>query len=98
MHVVGEIDVPQLGPGFIEDVTETHLCRFQMRCESLVVAGRQGAKKMILPWTVRRWHGVAADEVAAPYLKCIVAMEVRVPPYLLSSLIVGGEMIRREAR
>ena len=94
----GEIDVLQLGAGFIEDITEAHRYRFQMRCEPLEVAGRQGVEKMVLPRSMRNGHGVAAGGLAPAYLKCNLAMEVRVPPYLLSTLILAGEMIRRVAR
>ena len=50
----GEIDVAQLGPGFIENVTEGHRYQFQVGCEPLVVAPRQGVEQMVLVRSVPR--------------------------------------------
>ena len=36
--------------------------------------------------------------LSAIYLKCDTEMDVSVPPYLLSSLILEGEILRRLAR
>jgi hypothetical protein len=36
--------------------------------------------------------------LSAVYLKCDTEMDVSVPPYLLSSLILEGEILRRLAR
>ena len=44
----GKIDVPQLDPGFIEDITKPHRYQLQMGCEPLIVASRQGVEEMIL--------------------------------------------------
>src|SRR6202158_4231915 len=48
----GEVDIPQLDSGFIENLTELHRYQFEVGCEPLVVAGWQGVEQMILMGTV----------------------------------------------
>src|ERR1700682_3506300 len=50
----GEIDIPQLDPGFIEDLAELHRYQFEVGREPLVGAGRKGIQQMILMGAVAR--------------------------------------------